>query len=92
MVLTDLDVLAFLILSGIEIGAAVMVVASKKLVHNVFWLAVTLITIGAIYLLFKAEFIAMIQVIVYAGAVPVLMLFGIMLTRRKIMEEPDEPA
>lgn len=88
--MVDLEVLTFLILSGIEVGAALMVVTSKKLVHNVFWLAVTLITIGAIYLLFRSEFIALIQIIVYAGAVPVLFLFGIMLTRRKIMEEPHE--
>ena len=84
----DLEQLAFLILSGIEVGAALMTVTSKKMVHNAFWLAVTLITIGGIYLLFRSEFIALIQIIVYAGAVPVLFLFGIMLTRRKIMEEP----
>jgi len=87
----DAELLAFLILSAIEILAAVMVVTAKKLVHNVFWLFVTLLTIGAIYLLFRTEFVAFIQIIVYAGAVPVLMLFGIMLTRRKIMEEPHEP-
>ncbi len=86
----DLDLVAFLILSAIEVLAAIMVVLSRKLVHAVFWLAVTLITIGGIYVMFSSEFIAMIQIIVYAGAVPVVMLFGIMLTRRKIMEEPDE--
>ena len=86
----DGELLAFLILSAVEVLAAFMVVTAKKMVHNVFWLAVTLITIGGIYLLFRSEFIALIQIIVYAGAVPVLFLFGIMLTRRKIMEEPRE--
>ena len=84
------DVAAFLILSALEVGAAFMTVTAKKLVHNTFWLAITLITIAGIYLLFLAEFVAWIQIIVYAGAVPVLFLFGIMLTRRKIMEEPHE--
>ena len=88
--LVDGELIAFVVLSAIEIVSAIMVVTARKLVHNVFWLAVTLITIGAIYLLFRAEFIALIQIIVYAGAVPVLFLFGIMLTRRKIMEEPHE--
>lgn len=88
--MADVELVAFLVLSVIEIGAALMVVTAKKLVHNVFWLAVTLITIAGIYLLFRAELIALLQIIVYAGAVPVLMLFGIMLTRRKIMEEPHE--
>src|SRR3989441_1044193 len=45
------------------------------------------VTIGAIYLLFLSEFVFLIQVIVYAGAVPVLFVFGIMLTRRTIMDE-----
>ena len=88
--MADLEVLAFLVLSVLEVGAAIMTVTARKLVHNVFWLAMTLITIAGIYLVFRAELIALIQIIVYAGAVPVLFLFGIMLTRRKIMEEPRE--
>jgi len=84
------EVIAFVALSAVEIGAAIMVVTARKLVHNVFWLALTLITIAGIYVLFRSEFIALIQIIVYAGTVPILFLFGIMLTRRKIMEEPHE--
>ncbi len=81
---------AFLVLSALEILSAVMVVTSRKLVHNVFWLLMTLLVIAGIYVLFRAELIALIQIVVYAGAVPVLFLFGIMLTRRKIMEAPHE--
>ena len=94
----DWQLAAFLVLSALEIGGSIMVVASKKLVHAVFWLAMTLVTIGGIYLVLLAEFVFLIQIIVYAGAVPVLFLFGIMLTRRKIMEEvtpaeiPETPA
>ena len=86
----DADLAAFLILSVVEIAAAYLVVSSKRLVHSVFWLSVTLVTIGAIYILLRAEFVGLVQILVYAGAVPVLFLFGIMLTRRKIMEEPHE--
>src|SRR2546428_686413 len=46
------------------------------------------VPIDAIYLLFQSEFVFLIQIIVYAGAVPVLFVFGIMLTRRTIMDEP----
>lgn len=88
--MVDGELVAFVVLSAIEIFAAIMVVTVRKLVHNVFWLALTLITIAGIYILFRAELIALIQVIVYAGTVPILFLFGIMLTRRKIMEEPHE--
>jgi NADH:ubiquinone oxidoreductase subunit 6 (subunit J) len=86
-VAVDWQLAAFLILSVLEVGGSIMVVSAKKLVHAVFWLALTLVTIGGVYLLFLAEFLFLIQILVYAGAVPVLFLFGIMLTRRKIMEE-----
>jgi len=86
-VAVDWELTAFLILAVLEIGGSIMVVVSRKLVHAVFWLAMTLVTIGGIYLLLRAEFVFLIQILVYAGAVPVLFLFGIMLTRRKIMEE-----
>jgi NADH:ubiquinone oxidoreductase subunit 6 (subunit J) len=84
------DLFWFIVLAVIEIGASVMVVMSRKLVHSAFWLAVTLITMGGIYILLRSEFVAVVQILVYAGAVPVLFLFGIMLTRRKPMEEPHE--
>ena len=96
--MVDWQLTAFLVLSVLEIGGSIMVVASRKLVHAVFWLAMTLVTIGGIYLVLQAEFVFLIQILVYAGSVPVLFLFGIMLTRRKIMEEvtpaeiPEPPA
>jgi len=97
-VAVDWQLAAFLILAVLEVGGSIMVVTTKKLVHAVFWLALTLVTIGGVYLLFLSEFLFLIQILVYAGAVPVLFLFGIMLTRRKIMEEvtpgevPEPPA
>ncbi len=84
----DWEAVAFVVLSGFEILFSILLVTSKRLVRAAFWLAATLITIGGIYLLFRAEFVFLIQILVYAGAVPLLFAFGIMLTRRKIMEEP----
>ena len=86
----DADLAVFFLLSAVEVGAAYLVVSSKRLVHSVLWLSITLVTIGGIYILLRAELIGLLQIIVYAGGVPVLFLFGIMLTRRKIMEEPHE--
>ena len=87
----DWQLAAFLILSALEVAGSILVVTSKKLVHAAFWLAMTLVTIGGIYLILLAEFVFLIQILVYAGAVPVLFVFGIMLTRRKIMEEVMPP-
>lgn len=84
----DWEFIAFLVLSVFEVAGSILVVINKRLVRAAFWLALTLVTIGAIYLLFLSEFIFIIQILVYAGAVPVLVVFGIMLTRRRIMDEP----
>jgi len=83
----DWELIAFFVLSAFEVVGSILVVINKRMVRAAFWLAMTLVTIGAIYLLFLSEFVFLIQVIVYAGAVPVLFVFGIMLTRRTIMDE-----
>ena len=87
----DWELIAFFVLSAFEVIGSILVVINKRLVRAAFWLAMTLITIGAIYLLFLSEFVFLIQILVYAGSVPVLFVFGIMLTRRKIMDEAAEP-
>lgn len=87
----DWELIAFLVLSAFEVIGSVLVVINKRLVRAAFWLAMTLVTIGAIYLLFLSEFVFIIQILVYAGAVPVLFVFGVMLTRRKIMDEAGRP-
>jgi NADH:ubiquinone oxidoreductase subunit 6 (subunit J) len=88
----DWELVAFLVLSAFEVIGSILVVTNRRLVRAAFWLAMTLVTIGAIYLLFLSEFVFLIQILVYAGAVPVLFVFGLMLTRRKIMDEAGEPA
>ena len=85
----DWGAAAFILLSFFEVLFSILLVTSKRMVRAAFWLAATLVTIGGIYLLFQAEIVFLIQILVYAGAVPILFVFGIMLTRRKIMEEPE---
>ena len=90
MVLTiDWELVLFLAFSAVEIAASILTVTSKKMIRAAFWLAVTLATISGIYILLRAEFVALIQILVYAGAVPVLFIFGIMLTRKKMIEEAE---
>jgi NADH-quinone oxidoreductase subunit J len=60
------------------------VVSTKNVVHAALWLVVVLGGVAAQYILAGAEFVAVSQVLVYIGAVMVLFLFGIMLTRAKI--------
>jgi NADH-quinone oxidoreductase subunit J len=70
------------VLMAVEIvGAAVMVVTAKNIVHAALWLIASFCGVGALYLLLEAEFLAVVQVLIYVGAISILILFAIMLTR-----------
>ena len=69
------------------IFGALAVVSTKNVVHAALWLVVVLAGVAAQYVLAAAEFVAVSQVLVYIGAVMVLFLFGIMLTRARIGAE-----
>lgn len=71
----------FFLVSALIIGSAAMVVTVRNLVHSALWLIATFFGVGALYLLLEAEFVAVIQVLVYVGAISILVLFAIMLTR-----------
>ena len=64
--------------------SAVRVVTSSNVVHAALYLVVTLLGAAALFVLLLAEFVAWVQVLVYVGAIIVLMLFGLMLTRAPI--------
>ena len=74
----------FVLLGVLAVGSAVLVVTTTNLVHAALWLVVTLGAIAGVYLILAAEFVAWVQVLIYVGAVVVLLLFGLMLTRAPI--------
>jgi NADH-quinone oxidoreductase subunit J len=75
------ELLAFSILSVCAIGGAVFFLQATKVMHMALFLAFTFFSLAGIYLLLEAEFLAVVQVLIYAGAVSILMIFGIMLTK-----------
>ncbi|MFI1755714.1 NADH-quinone oxidoreductase subunit J [Streptomyces sp. NPDC020571] len=81
--------IAFLLVGLVTLGAAVITVTTRRLVHAALWLVVALGGLAVEYLLLTAEFIAWVQVLIYVGAVVVLILFGLMLTRAPIGRSPD---
>lgn len=64
--------------------AALRLVTAKNVVHAALYLVVSLAAVAAVYLLLAAEFVAWVQVLIYVGAIVVLLLFGLMLTRAPI--------
>ena len=81
--MTAVEVL-FGLLGLVAVGAALMVVTTRQLVHAALWLVVALGAMAGLYLLLSAEFVAWVQVLIYVGAVVVLLLFGLMLTKAPI--------
>lgn len=79
------DVIGFAVIALIAVVAALYVVTSKEIMHSAFYLALVFVCVAATYFFLEAEFIGVIQVIVYVGAITILFAFSIMLTRRKIM-------
>lgn len=77
----------FYLIAAIMVIAALRVVTSDNIVHAALYLVIVLAGVAAQFLLLGAEFVGVTQVLVYIGAVIVLFLFGIMLTRAKIGSE-----
>lgn len=79
----------FGIIAAAMVGSAIKVVTTKNVVHAALYLVIVLAGVAAQFILVGAEFTGVTQVLVYIGAVIVLFLFGIMLTRARIGHEMD---
>ncbi len=75
-------VVAFWLLSAITVGAALMVVAVRNLIHAVVFLILSFVGVAGLYITLSADFVAVTQILIYAGAISVLILFAIVLTPR----------
>lgn len=83
------ELIAFVILAGIVLGSALMVVTLKNLVESILSLIITFLGVAGIFLLLNADFIAAVQVLVYAGAVCIMLAFGVMVVQRISIEESN---
>src|SRR3954465_15737165 len=75
--------IAFYVLSFFILGFAVLVVSTRNTVHSVLYLVLNFLAVAALYVLLTAQFLAVIQVLVYAGGIVVLYLFVVMLVNLK---------
>jgi len=78
---------AFLVLGVVGGIGAIRLVTSQNVVHAALYLVLTLAVVGAVYLVVGAEFLAWVQVLIYVGAIVVLVLFSLMLTKAPIGRE-----
>jgi len=84
----NLTTIVFMLLSVIALGSALMMIISKSPVHSVLWLIVVFFAISGHYILLNAQFLAVVNIIVYAGAIMVLFLFVVMLMNLNAETEP----
>lgn len=77
---------AFFVFSAIMICGAVLMISLDKVVHMVISMAAVFLGLAGMFVLLEAEFVAFVQVLIYAGAVSILMIFGIMMTKHQQME------
>jgi len=75
---------AFTVIAVVGSIAAVAVVTARNVVHAALYLVVALLSVGGVYLVLAAEFVAWVQILIYVGAIVILFLFGLMLTKAPI--------
>ena len=77
----------FYLIAAIAVGGALGFVLAKNAVYAALFLIVALLAVAGVYILLASEFLALVQVLIYAGAVTVLLLFALMLTRTTDVRE-----
>jgi len=83
------SIVAFWVLSAVTLGAAVMVVAVRNLIHAVLFLILSFIGVAGLYVTLSADFVAVTQILIYVGAISVLILFAILLTPRAARDNAE---
>lgn len=77
-----MNLLIFYVLAILAAGSAIMVVTVRNIFHSALFLVLTFFSVAGIYVLLNAEFLAAVQVLIYVGAITILMIFAIMLTHQ----------
>lgn len=75
------ELLVFFILALVAIAGGVLMLNMARVVHMIIVLVFTFLSIAGLYVLLSAEFVAVVQVLIYSGAISIIMLFAIMLTK-----------
>src|SRR5512135_2874179 len=76
----------FLLTGAVILGSALMVVTTRNLLHAALWLVVTLFGVAVLYAILQANFLAVVQVVIYIGAIAILFIFAVMLTRADLLD------
>lgn len=82
-----LQTAVFILFSLITLGAGLAVVTNRNLLHSAFYLILSFVGVAGLFVMLEATFLAVVQILVYVGAIAVLIIFAIMLTRRLMSKD-----
>lgn len=82
--------IVFIIASLITLGAALRVVTGRNVFHNALFMVLSFFGVAALYILLEAEFLAVMQVLIYVGAISILIIFAVMVSRRVMAEDQTQ--
>ena len=83
----DASVVIFILSAALIIASALMVVSTRNLIHAALWLIATLFGVAVLYAVLEAGFLAVVQVVVYIGAIAIMFIFAVMLTRKEMRDQ-----
>lgn len=82
----DFTQIIFIVSAAVIVASALMVVTTRNLVHAALWLIAALFGVAVLFVLLEAGFLAVVQVVVYIGAIAIMFIFAVMLTRRDLLD------
>lgn len=82
--------IVFLIIAAATLISALMVVTARRVMHSALWLVLTLLGVAAMFVTLETGFFAVVQVIIYIGAIAILIIFALMLTRRDMLDSTHQ--
>jgi len=82
--------LVFMLAAVITLASALMVVSTRNILHAALWLVASLFGVAMLFALLQANFFAVVQVVVYIGAIAILVIFAVMLTRRVMQDRGSQ--
>ncbi len=83
----DASQVIFILSAALIIASALMVVTTRNLIHAALWLVSTLFGVAVMFTLLEASFLAVVQVVVYIGAIAIMFIFAVMLTRKELRDQ-----
>jgi NADH-quinone oxidoreductase subunit J len=82
--------IVFLLAAAVTLISAVMMVSVRRILHAALWLVMALLGVAIVFVTLETGFFAVVQVVVYIGAIATLIIFAVMLTRRDLQDTPNQ--